>query len=102
LSKAEKALSNGDFNKAVEYANRVLIIDDKNEKAHAVVATANKRSKLKISRLITEGTNNYNKKNLNRAKKIFNSILNMDANNSAAIIYTKKIERQLKTIQSLQ
>ena len=62
----------------------------------------NKGSKEELAKLLNEGKKNYNNKDLNKALKNFQEILVRYPNNTTALIYVKKIKRQLQTIKSLE
>jgi predicted Zn-dependent protease len=102
LTKASKALENQKYKSAIDYANRVLKNNPTNKQAKKILSQATKLSHKKIKKLLNEGKYNYLKKRLVKAKKIFNQVLEIDAKNTTALLYKSKIERQLKTITSLQ
>ena len=99
---ANKALKNREFINSMKYAQRVLNAEPKNKKAKSILIKAKKESKKEVSHLLYVGKRHYNNKNLDKAQESFNAVLEIDPYNNTSLIYSKKIERQLKTIKSLQ
>lgn len=102
LNRAQKALNKKEYFKALKLTRQVLKIDFNNKKAKSIKHEVQDECNKQISKLIYQGIINYDKKNLNKAQKNFQEVLKIDPNNNTALIYTKKIEMQLKTIKSLE
>lgn len=102
LKQAKSALKKKEYISSIAYAKKVLKIDSKNRSAKKVIATAKKESKKEVANLIYIGKQQYNKKKLDKAKESFKAVLHLDPFNNTALIYSKKIERQLSTIKSLR
>ncbi len=99
---AQKAIKNKEYINSINYAKKVLKIDPNNKEAKKIIVVAKKESKKEVANLIYIGKRQYNKKKLDKAKESFNAVLKLDPFNNTALIYSKKIERQLRTIKSLQ
>ena len=99
---AQDALAKKEYIKSINFAKKVLKVEPKNKKAQKLILIAKKESKKEVSNLISIGKRHYNNKSLDRAKQNFNAVLKLDPFNNTALIYSRKIERQLKTIKSLQ
>jgi len=99
---AQEALNNKEFINSIKYAKKVLKADPKNLKAKKMIKIAKKESKKEVSHLLYIGKRHYNNRNLDKAQQNFNAVLKIDPHNNTSLIYSKKIERQLKTIKSLQ
>ena len=102
LSKASAALLEENYKSAIFYAKRVLDLEPQNRKAKEIIRESKRLSNAKLNRLLSEAKYNYNQQKLDKAKNIFSLVLKIDANNSTALLYTKKIDRQLQTINSLE
>ena len=102
LSKASSALIKENYKSAIFYANKVLNLDPRNKRAKEIISESKRLSNTKVDKLLSEGKYNYKQQKLDKAKNLFSLVLTMDANNSTALLYTKKIDRQLKTINSLE
>jgi len=99
---AQNALNNREYINSIKYAQKVLNSDPKNVKAKKILIIAKKESKKEVANLLYIGKRHYSNKNLDKAQKSFNAVLKIDPYNNTSLIYSKKIERQLKTIKSLQ
>ena len=99
---AQEFINQKEYIKSMEYAKEVLRIDPNNKEAQKIIITAKEESKKEVSNLIYIGKRHYNNKNLDKARESFNEALKLDPFNNTALIYSKKIERQLETIKSLQ
>ncbi len=99
---AKKALQNKKFINSMKYAQRVLNAEPTNQEAKNILIKAKKESKKEVAHLLYIGKRHYNNKNLDKAQESFNAVLEIDPFNNTSLIYSKKIERQLKTIKSLQ
>ncbi len=99
---AQEALNNKEYIKSIKYAKEVLKAEPKNQKAKKMIIIAKKESKREVANLLQIGKQHYGNKNLDKAQKSFNAVLEIDPYNNTSLIYSKKIERQLKTIKSLQ
>lgn len=99
---AKDYLKNKEFINSMKYAQKVLKIEPKNKEARDILTNAKKESKKEVANLLYVGKRHYNNKNLDKAQESFNAVLEIDPYNNTSLIYSKKIERQLKTIKSLQ
>lgn len=99
---AQDSLKNKEYINSIKYAKKVLKVEPKNQKAKKIIVVAKKESKKEVANLIYIGKRQYNKKKLDKAKDSFNAVLHLEPFNNTALIYSKKIERQLRTIKSLQ
>ncbi len=99
---AKKALQNKKFINSMKYAQKVLNAEPNNKEAKSILVKAKKESKKEVANLLYRGKKYYNNKNLDKAQESFNAVLEIDPYNNTSLIYSKKIERQLKTIKSLQ
>lgn len=102
LSKATYALQNREYKIAINYANRVLANSPNNKQAKEILSNATKLAHKKVEKLLKDGKYNYLQKRLKKAKTIFDLALTIDPKNTTALLYKSKIERQLKTITSLE
>jgi len=102
LSKASKALQNREYKQAIDYANSVLSTNPNNKQAKNILSKATKLANEKVEKLLKEGKYNYLQKRLEKAQHIFDQVLKIDTKNTTALLYKSKIERQLKTITSLE
>jgi len=99
---AKQALKHNKYLKSIAYSKKVLQLEANNTQAKNIIISANKKSKREVKRLVYEGKRYYNSKNLDKAKQSFEQALKIDKTNNSALIYSKKIQRQLQTIKSLQ
>lgn len=99
---AQEALNNKEYIKSISYSKKVLKAEPSNKKAKKMITIAKKESKKEVANLIYIGKRHYNSKNLDKAKQSFNAVLKIDPYNNTSLIYSKRIERQLRTINSLQ
>ena len=99
---AKNYLKNKEFIHSMKYAQKVLRIEAKNKEAKNILTKAKKESKKEVANLLYIGKRHYNNKNLDKAQQSFNAVLEIDPYNNTSLIYSKRIERQLKTIKSLQ
>ena len=99
---AQKALQKKEYIKALKLSNKVLEAEPNNEKANTIKLKAQNSCNQIITKLIDNGIKNYEKKDLDRAQANFKEVLKLEPNNNTALIYTKKIQRQLETIKSLK
>ena len=99
---AQDALAKKEYINSIEFAKKVLKVEPKNKKAQELIVIAKKESKKEVSNLISIGKDHYNNRNLDKARQSFSAVLKLDPFNNTALIYSKRIERQLKTIKSLQ
>lgn len=99
---AQGSLKKKEYMSSIKYAKKVLKVEPKNKKAKNIIAVAKKESKKEVANLIYIGKRQYNKKSLDKAKDSFNAVLHLEPFNNTALIYSKKIERQLQTIKSLR
>ena len=102
LAMANKALKQNNYLEAISFAKKVLQLEPRNSEAKKIIATANKKAKAAVKKLVSEGKRYYNNKNLDQAKQCFEKALKIDKTNNTSLIYHKKIQRQLQTIKSLQ
>jgi len=102
MAYAKKSLNEKHYLDAIEYANRVLLLDPKSTEAQKIVKEARKEAQAAVDNFIHEGKKFYNIRYLDRAKEYFEKALEIDKTNNTALIYHKKIERQLQTIKSLE
>jgi|GEM_PF-1937631 len=99
---AKDYLKNREFINSIKYAQKVLKIEPKSKEARDILTKAKKESKREVANLLYIGKRHYNNKNLDKAQQNFNAVLEIEPHNNTSLIYSKKIERQLKTIKSLQ
>lgn len=99
---AQQALNNNQYLKAQNYAKEVLALESQNKKALQIVADAKKRSQEAVQQYVEDGKRAYNNKNLDQAQEYFEKALDINKTNNTALIYHKRIQRQLQTIKSLQ
>ncbi len=99
---AQEALKNKKFLQSIHYSKKVLKADPNNAEAKKMIDLAKKESKKEVLSLIKMGKDQYNNKKLNIAQENFEAVLKLDPFNNTALIYSKKIQRQLETINSLQ
>lgn len=102
IRQAKKALKAKEYIKAIKYANNIIHNDKKNTAAKQIIDVVNKYCKKLIGELILDGETYYNNQNLDKALKMFQEVLLIDPQNNTAQIYIQKIQRQLKTIKSLE
>lgn len=99
---SRNAMDQKDYRLAMKYAAKALEIDAGNAEARSILESATRKFEQSIPDLIAKGIGYYNKQEMNNALEIFQSVLDADANNSTALVYVKKIKRQLETIKSLK
>lgn len=99
---ARNALEQKEYRSAMKCASKVLEMEASNKEGQAILETATKKYEQNIPELIAKGIGYYKKQELQNALEVFQSILEVDSNNSTSIIYIKKIKRQLETIKSLK
>ena len=99
---AKKALKQKEYTKSIEYAQKALDIDAKYREALTIQKLAKQGSKTELDNLIESGICCYNDRKLDEAMKNFQSALKIDPYSNTSLVYSKKIQRQLKTIKSLQ
>lgn len=99
---AKDYLKNKEFINSMKYAQKVLKIEPKNKEAKKILSSAKKESKKEVAHLLYIGKRHYTNRNLDKAQQSFNAVLEIDPYNNTSLIYSKKIERQLRTIKSLQ
>jgi len=99
---AKKALMEKEYIKSIEYAQKVLDMDAKYVQALTILKLAKQGSKTELDNLIESGICHYNDRRLDEAMNNFESALKIDPYSNTSLIYSKKIQRQLKTIRSLQ
>ena len=102
LKIAKLNLSKKEYIESIKYARNVLVIDPKNKKAKSIIKKAKIEARKKVTILVNRGKKQYNNKELDESKKSFKKALKIDPYCNAALIYSKKIDRQLETIKSLQ
>ncbi|WP_457745838.1 hypothetical protein [Sulfurimonas sp.] len=102
LAQARQSLQEKRYLDAIEYANKVLLLDPKCHDAQILIQEARQEAKRAVDYFIREGKKYYNIRYLDRAKIYFEKALEIDKTNNTALIYHKKIERQLQTIKSLE
>jgi hypothetical protein len=102
LSKASEAFINKEYKDAIKYANNVLSYNPNSKKAKKILSDSTKLIHEQVEKLLIEGKYNYVQKRLEKAKEIFDTLLNIDNKNTTALLYKSKIERQLETITSLE
>jgi tetratricopeptide (TPR) repeat protein len=98
---ARTAFEQKDYRMAMKYASKVLENDPNNKEGQYILETSSKKYEQNIPELIAKGILCYNKQEMENALAIFQSILDVDSNNTTSIVYIKKIKRQLQTIKSL-
>jgi len=91
-----------DFKKSRIYANKVLQIEDTNKEAKNILIQIQEKEKKAVLEYINRGKEAYKNKQLEKALNYFKKALDIDKKNKNALIYYKKIQRQLQTIKSLQ
>ena len=101
LKNAQVALKKGNCAKSINLSNKVLKSDYFNKKAKIILSKAETECRKQISKILQRGKVHYNNKNLDIAQKSFQKVLKLDPNNSISLVYTKKIQSQLRTIKSL-
>ncbi len=99
---AKNYLSKKEYIESIKYARNVLVIDANNKKAISIIKKAKVEARKKVTLLVNIGKKQYNDKELDKSKKSFNEALRIDPYSNTALIYSKKIDRQLETIKSLQ
>jgi hypothetical protein len=99
---AKQSLKQNHYLQAQSYAKKVLQLEKENKEALQIIADAQKKSKEAVNRYVKEGKKAYNNKNLDTAKQYFEKALDINKTNNTALIYHKRIQRQLQTIKSLQ
>lgn len=99
---ARNAMDQKDYRLAIKYGAKALELDAGNAEARSILDSATKKFEQTVPDLIAKGIGYYNKQEMNNALEIFQSILDADPNNPTAIVYVKKIKRQLETIKSLK
>jgi len=102
LQKAKDALKKDDYSSAIAFSEKALEVDPHNTEALALSNTAKKEYEKQIPELITKGKELYNQQDFTNAKKVFQSILLWNADDNTSLAYIKKIDEQLKTIESLK
>jgi tetratricopeptide (TPR) repeat protein len=99
LTTAQQKLQEQKYEEAIKYAQKVLLLDKKNKEARNIIHKARKEA---IKKLLQDGEEYYNKKNLEAARECFNALLRIQKDNKDALLYNSKIIQQLHTIKSLQ
>jgi hypothetical protein len=102
LRLAQKMLQENNYSKSSYYAEKTLQLDKNNKEAKKILKEIEKQKSIALKQYLAKGIHFYNNKNLDKAKKYYLEALKIDKNNATALIYIKKIQRQLQTIQSLQ
>lgn len=102
IESATEALNKEEYVAAFEFANKALVIDEKNQQAKDIINQAHDGLEKRIATLMLRGKSNYYKKYLKKAKQNFQEILSIRPGDNTALVYIKKIDRQLKTLSSLQ
>jgi len=102
LQLANQMLKQNRYLEAIKYAKKVLQLERKNQKAQIIILKAKEEAKQAVEEYVQEGKKYYNQKKLNQAKKAFEAALKIDKTDNTALIYYKKIQRQLQTLESLQ
>jgi len=102
IANAEDALNKEEYVSAFEFANKALLLDETNQKAKNIIDQAHDGLEKRIAILMARGKSNYYKKYLKKAKQNFQEILSIRPGDNTALVYIKKIDRQLKTLSSLQ
>jgi len=102
LKIARKCFEEKKYSESQKYAQKVLLLDRKNIKAKKILTEIKIRREEIVLKYIQEGKKAYSNKNLQEALQYFQKALQIDKNNKDALIYHKKIQQQLQTIQSLQ
>jgi tetratricopeptide (TPR) repeat protein len=102
LELAKQNLKNNNYLLSINYAKKVLQLQNSNKEAQKIIQDAKKQAAKALEGYLKEGKSAYNQKNLNISKKYFEAALKLDKTNNTALIYYKKIQRQLQTLQSLQ
>ncbi|HEX5330294.1 hypothetical protein [Sulfuricurvum sp.] len=102
VKSAQNALEQKDYRLAMKYATKVLEAEPNNKEGQLILDTATKKYAQSIPELISKGISYYNKQEMESALAIFQSVLDVDANNTTSIVYIKKIKQQLRTIKSLK
>jgi len=99
---AKKALANKNYIEAIKLTDEIIKIEPKNKEVKKIRLKAKNSSNKEIQKLIHNGIKYYELKNLDEAQKSFKKVLKLESDNNTALIYTKKIHRQLQTIRSLK
>lgn len=99
---ARNALEQKEYCLASKYASKVLEIDPNNKEGQYILDVSTKNCAQNIPALLTKGIGYYKKQQMENALEVFQSVLEVDANNTTSIAYIKKIKRQLQTIKSLK
>ncbi|WP_419770270.1 MAG: hypothetical protein ACNI3C_00305 [Candidatus Marinarcus sp.] len=102
LQKAKKALKANDLPSVISLCEKAMEYAPYNSEARTLSQTAKKEYEKQIPKLIDEGKTFYNNQDFVNAKKRFQSVLLWDADNGTCLAYIKKIDQQLKTIESLR
>ncbi|MDD2830152.1 MAG: hypothetical protein PHW18_11315 [Sulfuricurvum sp.] len=99
---ARTAFEQKDYRMAMKYASKVLEAEPNNKEGQYILETSKKQCEQNIPELISQGLKYYKKQDMENALVVFQSVLEVDANNTTSIAYIKKIKQQLKTIKSLK
>jgi tetratricopeptide (TPR) repeat protein len=99
---ARSAMEQQDYRLAMKYASKVLEMDSGNSEGKNILDVATKKYQQSIPKLVAKGIEYYNKQQMENALTVFQSVLEVDSNNTTSIVYMKKIKRQLDTIKRLK
>lgn len=99
---ARNAFEQKEYCLAAKYASKVLENDSNNKEGQYILDTSTKYCAQNIPALISKGISYYKQQRMENALEAFQSVLEVDANNTTSIAYIKKIKRQLQTIKSLK
>ncbi|KIM11984.1 MAG: hypothetical protein KU37_03840 [Sulfuricurvum sp. PC08-66] len=99
---AQKELSANAYEKAIALAEKALDKESDHEEARSVLAKAKALQKAQMPQLIEEAKALYLRQDFEHAKALFQSVLRYDPDDNTSLTYIKKIEQQLKTLESLR
>jgi len=102
LAKAKDALKTEDYLLVIAFCEKAMQYEANNAEALNLINKAKEEYKKQIPKIIDDGKMFYNKQDFKSAKEIFESVLRWDAKNNIALAYIKKINQQIKTIESLR
>jgi hypothetical protein len=102
LHLAKESLSQDHYLEAITYAKQVLELETTNKEAKQLIQKAKQKADEAVMQYVKNGKKAYNNKQLDLAKKYFEAALAIDKTNNTSLIYHKKIQQQLQTIESLQ
>lgn len=99
---ARSTFEQKEYCQASKYASKVLEDDPNNKEGQYIFDSSTKYCAHNIPALIRKGIHYYKQQRMENALEAFQSVLEVDANNTTSIAYIKKIKRQLQTIKNLK